>query len=123
MMSIETCEDCLEILVGLQEGPKFNLVASDISFLSSIARQTFKGVGFTDRQYEAVKEKLQMYVPQFTDYGYTTTRMFDSLRLPLRKLDRAKWIKVLNDESGPTIGVRFVFNQKLIFDVPRPQKQ
>ena len=26
MMSIETCEDCLEILVGLQEGPKFNLV-------------------------------------------------------------------------------------------------
>lgn len=114
MMSIETCEDCLEILVGLQEGPKFNLVASDISFLSSIARQTFKGVGFTDRQYEAVKEKLQMYVPQFTDYGYTTTRMFDSLRLPLRKLDRAKWIKILDDEGGPTIGVRFVFNQKLI---------
>lgn len=60
-----TVEDSLELLVGLRKTVSFELEKSDISFLSSIARQTFKGVALTDRQCNVVKEKLIKYKEQF----------------------------------------------------------
>jgi hypothetical protein len=114
---MKTCEECLETLIGLHKGPKFDLESSDINFLGSIARQTFKGVGLTDRQYDAVKEKLMTtYKAQFVDNGCDIETAVSVLKLPLRKLDRAKWIRVLDDAyyEEPTIGVRFVFSKKLI---------
>ena len=53
-----TIEDSLELLVGLKKTVSFELEKSDITFLSSIARQTFKGGALTDRQCNVVKETL-----------------------------------------------------------------
>lgn len=115
---MKTCEDCLELLIGLQQGPKFTIESPDVNFLGSIARQTFKGIGLTDRQYEAVTEKLtSTYISQFKEYDIDINTCLKTLRLPIRKLDRAKWIRIIDpaDEfSEPTIGVRFVFSKKLI---------
>ena len=113
---MKTCEDCLELLIGLHTGPKFDVESPDVNFLGSIARQTFRGIGFTDRQYEAVKEKLTgTYRSQFVEHNIDLNECIKTLRVPLRKLDRAKWIKVIdNGQDEPYIGVRFVFSKKLI---------
>ena len=81
---MKTCEDCLELLIGLHTGPKFDVESPDVNFLGSIARQTFRGIGFTDRQYEAVKEKSGAITPvpggvgPMTRYGllYNTLKSF-----------------------------------------------
>lgn len=124
-----TVEDYLELLVGLKEQSKFQLESSDISFLQSIARQVFKGVALTDRQHLVVKEKLKKYKNQFRalDYNFSDDEL-DNLRLPLRHIDRSKYIKVVDStevfgsnkiyesykSNWEWIAVRFPFSKKLI---------
>jgi len=114
-----TVEDYIEILAGVQLGGKFNLKKSDYSLISSLARQTFKGIAYTDRQKELAVTKIKDYQEEFAKNGFNITDDdFNNLRLPLRDIDRSRWIKVVDNVSGltesPLIAVRFSFQKKLI---------
>lgn len=118
-----TIEDLLELAVGLTGRANINIDSSDQHILSSLARQVCKGTGLTDRQYSLAKEKLVSYKDQFTALEYEFDLALETLRIPLRQLDRSKWIKIVEYpenqayESYKThhwIAVRFVFNKKLI---------
>ena len=117
-------EDYLENLVGLSGTKKYNLERSDATFLSSIARQVFKGVGLTDRQHNAVKEKLIKYKDQFETFDEDS---LDHFRIPLRQIDRSQYITIVDSESlelgsvfstetskSKWIKIRFPFNKKTI---------
>lgn len=119
-----TVEDYLETLVGLRTDEKFKIDRSDINFVGSIGRQVFKGIGLTDRQHTVIKEKLMSYRKQFNEYGYTELENnLDNLRIPVRNIDRSRWIKIVNSlgndsvyesHASPFIAVRFSFQKKLI---------
>ena len=117
-----TVEDSLELLVGLRKTVLFDLEKSDVSFLSSIARQTFKGVALTDRQCNVVKEKLLKYKEQFIKEEYNIDLALTNLRMPLRDIDRSKFIKLIDGAplSYPNekwIRIRFPFSKKLIAEL------
>jgi len=109
---IETVEDCLEFLVGLKGDSKVDIDKADVHIMSSIARQVFRGIALTDKQYELVKGKVILYknsIPQ-TDVD----QIVNNLRQPLREIDRTKSIKVVEQERTLYIAIRFVFNKKYI---------
>ena len=120
-----TVEDYIEILAGLQKcETKFELEKSDYNLITSFGRQTFKGIGFTDRQLELAKSKIDYYSDKLEEAGYTDIELAkDSLRLPIRSIDRSRWIKIFDhptgmiyesSDKGQWIGVRFTFQKKLI---------
>jgi hypothetical protein len=117
-----TIEDLLEILAGLQGQSKMQIDSSDATIMYSIARQTFKGTALTDRQYALMKEKLQSYKEQFTALDYNFCRAVESLRLPIRHIDRQKYITVVDcpsdilhaNDNEKFIAVRFPFRKSEI---------
>lgn len=120
-----TIEFCLEVLTGLEKSNvEFNIDESDKSILNSIARQVFKSMALTDRQYALVKEKLQKYIPQLQAVGIDTNQVFNTLRQPLRNIDRSQYITIINDapntklnrfsDNSKWIKVRFPFSKKNI---------
>ena len=118
-----TIEDLIEIASGLQNGPKIVIDPSDMTIMHSIARQVFKGTALTDRQYDVVKQKLIQYKGQFDYLEDSFDLIVDNLRMPLRELDRSRWIRIvdhLGEDSvyetskSPFIAVRFSFQKKLI---------
>lgn len=110
----KTIEDCLELIAGLKSGPKFELENSDVKILYSIARQVFKGVGLTDRQHELVKIKLLAYSDQFNNHNICVNELLNNLRMPIRSIDRSRWLKLKEVEDELYLGLRFTFNKKLI---------
>ena len=103
-------ESCIEILAGLSDSNvKVTLENSDHNLIRSLGRQVFRGIPFTDRQYELAKSKIIYYDQQLKDKVRYDLSL---LRMPLRKIDRTKSISY--DESDNTIKVRFTFNKKLI---------
>ena len=121
---MKTVEDCIEILAGIQErNGEFKIERSDYNLVTSLARQTFRGTAYTDRQHELAKQKVLFYKEQFESNGYTVDIAVEELRMPLREIDRSRWVKVVDspdyllerDQSeGPWIGIRFIFQKKLI---------
>jgi len=113
-----TIEDFVEVLVGYQEHKcehKFVVQKSDFSLLTSLGRQTLRQIPYTDRQYALVKEKLLAYVDQFESNGFTDIQLnFKNLRMPLREIDRSRWIRFETTSDGDMIAVRFTFQKKLI---------
>lgn len=95
---IYTVEDCLEIMTGYSEilvSPPFELLERDKKILQSIASKTFVGVGLTDKQLAVVKKiLLNNYGVQFEDRHIDLIRSLDTLRGPLRELDRRTFIKI-----------------------------
>ena len=124
---MKTVEDCIEILVGLQEQEgTFNIDRSDYNLVTSLARQTFKGTAYTDRQCELAKQKIIYYKTQYEDNGYDIEVAIDTLRMPLREVDRSRWVKIVDSpdnilerqqSDGPWIAVRFIFQKKLISSI------
>ena len=125
---VYTTEDCLELLVGLKGQGSFQIESSDQTILQSIARQVSKGTALTDRQYELVKQKLSKYKSQFLALEYNIDLAIDSLRIPLRQIDRDRYVTIVNhsdtvDSNGVYetykekwrwVKVRFPFNKKTI---------
>lgn len=118
-----TIEDCLEILTELKPVGSFKIDSSDTVILNSIARQVYKGTALTDRQYELIKQKLISYTDQFSENGVDNLdTALDTLRLPLREIDRSKTIEIVDsvhftrpsDGKNRYIKVRFPFNKKII---------
>ena len=125
-MDIEThtIEDLLELLAGLRESNlEFTIERSDTTIINSIARQVFKGTSLTDRQFALMKEKLYLYREQFTELNHNFDIAIETLRHPLREINREKYIKIelAGDTSmlqrihnGPWIKIRFPFAKKII---------
>ena len=113
-----TIEDFVEVLVGYQEHNcehKFVIQKSDFNLLTSLGRQTLREIPYTDRQYALVKDKLLAYVDQFESNGFTDIQSnFKNLRMPLREIDRSRWIRFETTSNGDMIAVRFTFQKKLI---------
>lgn len=113
-----TIEDYIEFLSGVitpdNQTFVFDLDSSDKNLIFSLAKQTIRGIAFTDRQFELAKTKVLYYEPQLKKVGFDLLTI-DNLRYPLRKIDRSKWIKIIDNKSGePCIGVRFPFTKKMI---------
>ena len=124
---MKTVEDCIEILAGLQEqNGEFNIERSDYNLVNSLARQTFRGTAYTDRQHELAKQKVLFYKEQFESNGYNVDVALEDLRMPLRQVDRSRWVKlvdhkgpnkVFESDTAPFIAVRFIFQKKLISNI------
>ncbi len=109
-------EDLLEILVSMsnESNAQFTLSKPDINLLFSLSRQVLRGTALTDRQHDLSKRKLIEYKDQFEDNGFhNIEQYFDNLRMPLRSIDRSRWIKFIDNK----IAVRFSFNKKLITSI------
>ena len=116
MMKIITIEECIEILSGTHESIEFtgSIENSDKKIIYSLARQTIRGIPYTDRQYDLAKNKLEVYSSQLEAIDIDVTSSVDILRMPLREIDRARWIQLIEHNNQIHIGVRFTFNKKLI---------
>jgi hypothetical protein len=124
-----TIEDLLEILAGLQGQSKIQIDSSDATIMYSIARQTFKGTALTDRQYALMQEKLKTYKDQFTALEYNFDLAVQSLRQPLRHIDRDKYIILVDTadvydtpyesskQQWKWIKIRFPFSKKMIVKI------
>lgn len=109
-----TVEDYIEVLAGVQSGgDSINLDKSDYNLIGSLARQTFKGIPYTDRQCDLAKNKIIYYKDQLNLTDFTVNDL-DKLRMPLREIDRSRWIKLEVTSQGESIAVRFTFQKKLI---------
>lgn len=124
---VNTIEDLLEVLAGLKTKSTIQIQSSDATIMHSIARQTFKGTALTDRQFALMKEKLQTYRDQFIELEYDFDRAVDTLRQPLRHIDRSKYIKIVDTadvfkdtvyeshkQNWKWIEIRFPFAKKTI---------
>ena len=113
-----TAEGCIEILSGIH--PTINYAGREVDYsdkglLLSLARQSFRGRGYTDRQYDLVKSKIELYRNTLeTLVGINVDDAINNLRLPLRSIDRSRWIKIESVDDTDYIAVRFSFNKKLI---------
>ena len=118
-----TIEDCLEALMGLKVGPTCQIEKSDYNLLSSLARQVHRGIGLTDRQYELAKEKVLYYKDQLTALEYNVDVGVGTLRIPLREIDRSRWIKIVDQDNTYKIAVRFSFQKKLLTAIEEINKR
>jgi hypothetical protein len=109
-------EDYIEKIVGHpSQLTNFVLEVNDRVLLTSIARQTVRGIGLTDRQYTLVKEKLTKYRDQFnttSDVEFEVS--LKTLRTPLRSIDRSKTVSLRKDGNKLDIVIKFPFNKKTI---------
>lgn len=126
-----TIEDLLEAVAGLHDTPKIKIEPNDATIVYSIARQSFNGIALTDRQFIVMKEKMQTYRDQFIALEYDFDTAVEALRLPLRDIDRSKYITIVlhgemlgenqvyefYKEKQKWIKVRFPFSKKLIIAV------
>lgn len=101
------------------------LERSDYNLIISFGRQIVRKIGFTDRQYELAKRKVDDYADYFT-FINDLESVKNKVGIPLRKIDRSRWIRIVNDQGSdklylsddaPFIAVRFIFNKKLISEV------
>jgi hypothetical protein len=126
-MNEHTIEDYLELLTGHKSVGTFQLDVKDKNILQSMSSQVHKGIALTDRQYAFLKEKLLSYREQFVAQGFMQLDLaLVTLRMPLRIIDRAKTISIIEDlerkksfnsidtKKIPWIKIRFPFAKKTI---------
>jgi hypothetical protein len=116
MQNYSTIEDYLEAFVTAYSADKqFDIDTNDKVLLASIARQTSRGLGLTDRQHLLVKEKLLKYKKQLVDSDLSNFELsLDTLKHPLRAIDRSKTVFLREENNRVDIVVKFPFNKKTI---------
>lgn len=115
-----TYEDCIEVLSGIQDNiysNKFTIDRSDKSLIQSLAIQTHRGIAYTDRQLELVKTKINLYAEQLQSANINIDKL--DLRMPLRSIDRSKYVKIIEENDKKYIRIRFPFQKKLIVDLDK----
>lgn len=122
---VNTIEDCLALL-SKKSVTFLNITIedNDAIIMRSITNQVVKGTALTDRQYSVIKEKLLTYKSQFEHHNVVGfSAALDNLRLPLRIIDRTKYITVVDTPDymehmflgePKVIKVRFLFSKSLI---------
>lgn len=116
MKQLNTIERCLEILAGFDKEydvERKQLQSSDVNLIQSLGRQVLRGTPLTDRQYDLAVVKCNDYYNILHEFGIDKT-MFENLRMPLREIDRSKWVRKVEYKGEDTLAVRFTFNKKLI---------
>jgi len=100
---------------GEVEPPK--LERSDINLIQSLGKQIIRNLGFTDRQYELAKRKADDYADHFS-FIPNLEEVKKKTRIPLRQIDRSRWIRIEENSKGDyEIAVRFTFQKKLISSI------
>jgi len=114
-MKLENIEEHLQHLCGfITDESQFVIEKNDQNILSSLGRQTFRGIALTDKQHALLKEKLIPYKTQFENNGiFTLEETLDITKYPIREIDRTKSIEIVQDD-GIKIKVKFPFNKRLI---------
>lgn len=124
-MKLITIEDCIEALAGTHEHIVCSkeIEFSDKGLIYSLARQTVRGTAYTDRQRELAISKATHYKSILEEVDIDVTTSVTQLRMPLRSIDRSRWIKLKNIEQSlitfnkpdeQYIAVRFSFQKNLI---------
>tara|TARA_B110000902_G_scaffold674_1_gene826 strand:- start:173 stop:1420 length:1248 start_codon:yes stop_codon:yes gene_type:complete len=124
-MKLITIEDCIEALAGTHEHIVCSkeIEFSDKGLIYSLARQTVRGTAYTDRQRELAISKATHYKSILEEVDIDVTTSVTQLRMPLRSIDRSRWIKLKNQMQSlipfnkpdeQYIAVRFSFQKNLI---------
>ena len=114
-----TVEDYIELLTGFKGNADIKLDKSDYSLMFSFAKQIAKSTPFTDRQCELAKTKIIYYKDQLLKNDYEVNDL-SQLRMPLRSIDRSRWIKIVElNETELWVGIRFIFQKKLIVQLDK----
>jgi len=116
MKQQDTIERCLEILSGFDQVHEVKLEqlkSSDVNLMQSLGRQVVRSIPLTDRQYDLAVVKCNDYYNILNKFGIDKTA-FENLRMPLRQIDRSKWVRKIEHEGENTLAIRFTFNKKLI---------
>jgi len=111
-------EDYLELFAGIhqeQKELKFFCSKKDEVLMFSLGKQVLRQTALTDRQHELAKKKLLEYKEQFDVYGFDDfEKDLDSLRMPIRSINRQKLISLKQINDKIYIAVRFPFSKKMI---------
>lgn len=127
MTEVQNIEDLLQVVLG-KYGHNFVLKSSDVNLLNSFDRQIVKGVALTDRQFNLLKLKLEIYTAQFKKQEIKNWQYaIQNTEGEFRQIDRTKSITIVKKEDivahhrsymnlkdGEYIKVRFPFNKKYI---------
>jgi len=90
------------------------LAGSDVSLIHSFAKQIIRNLGFTDKQNELAQRKVTDYQDYFS-FLSNLAEIKNKNRIPIRSIDRSRWIKIIENSKGDyEIAVRFTFQKKLI---------
>jgi len=93
------------------------LESSDINLIQSFGSQIVRNLGFTDRQYDLAKRKIDDYKNTFS-FIVNLEEVKERTRIPLRQIDRSRWIRIEENSKGDyEIAVRFTFQKKLISSI------
>jgi len=117
---MKTIEELLEYVTHVDKNtslPHFTVNLQDKAILSSIARQVYKGIALTDRQYALCKEKLKNYYNEFVDINVNVDEVVEHLRLPIREINRDQYVKITADKKF--IEVKFPFSKKNIIAIDK----
>ena len=111
-------EDYLELFAGIHQEQKelrFFCSKKDEVLMFSLGKQVLRQTALTDRQHELAKKKLLEYKEQFDVYGFDDfEKDLDSLRMPIRSINRQKLISLKQINDKIYIAVRFPFSKKMI---------
>ena len=91
----------------------YQLNSSDVNLIQSLGRQVVRGIPLTDRQYDLAVVKCNDYYNILYEFGIDKTT-FENLRMPLREIDRSKWVRKVEYKGDNCLAIRFTFNKKLI---------
>ena len=108
MKQENTIERCLEILAGFDDVHNVDreqLKSSDVNLIQSLGRQVLRGISLTDRQYDLAVVKCNDYYDLLFKFGIDKT-VFENLRMPLREIDRTKWVRKIEHKGETCLGVR-----------------
>jgi hypothetical protein len=99
----QTVEDAIEILAGVR--PRIINIRIDYNeknLIKSIGRQVSNGLALTDRQLELSLKKIKKYQENLekNNIDVTTLLATQSLRLPLREIDRSQMILISTDDDN-----------------------
>jgi len=96
--------------------------SSDYSLIKSFSTQIIRNLGFTDRQFELAKRKVFDYEDYFS-FVNNLDVVASRHRIPLRTIDRSRWVKIIeNDKGDYLIAIRFTFQKKLISAIAQLRK-
>ena len=106
---MKTVEDYLNFLIE----NNLSIHSSDVNLLQSLYRQIQRGIGFTDRQLALTVSKIEMYKDQFNQADFIfCDEELKNVKLPLRKIDRSKTIKFVEENDEIFLAIRFPFSKK-----------
>lgn len=119
-----TIEDLILCIAGMCDipgVPEIKVLTNDKKLIYSFAKQIRNDIGFTDRQLTLAQSKIDDYCNYFQDLDLEKIKQ--NTLLPIRSIDRSRWIRVIQEDHNYKIGVRFIYSNKLIDALSRVRKK